>query len=150
MAALASERFGALTVFELSIANIDKPPLDFIELADRLQGLSGHEVLLTRARTFVEKAQLAPGCVFVVGIDTLDRVADPRYYGGEIALRDAAIATIAEQGCRFLVFGRVADGRFLSLRDRQLPPALRELCLEVPESMFRADISSSALRDRTG
>ena len=37
MAEIASERLGAPTTFELSIANVDKPPLDFIELDDRLQ-----------------------------------------------------------------------------------------------------------------
>ena len=146
MAEIASERLGAPTTFELSIANVDKPTLDFIELADRLQGLSGNDVLLTRAPTFYDKAQLVPGCVFVVGVDTLNRIADPRYYGDEIAHRDAAIAGIAEQGCRFLVFGRVVNDGFLSWHDLDLPPALRELCEQVPESIFRADISSTELR----
>ena len=33
---------------------------------------------------FVEKARLAPGCTFVVGVDTVDRIGDPKYYGGEL------------------------------------------------------------------
>jgi nicotinamide mononucleotide (NMN) deamidase PncC len=146
MAEIASERLGAPTTFELSITNVDKPMLDFIELADRLQGLSGNDVLLTRAPTFYHKAQLVPGCVFVVGVDTLDRIADPCYYGDDTAHRDAVIEGIAQQGCRFLVFGRVVNGGFLSVNDLNLPPALRELCDEVPESMFRADVSSTELR----
>jgi hypothetical protein len=148
MAELASERLGASTVFELSITNVDKPPLDFIELADRLQRLSGYELLLTRAPTFVEKAVLVPNAVFVVGTDTMSRIADPRYYGGEIAQRDKAISTIADQGCRFLVFGRTRADQFVSLSDLNLPPALRQLCEEVPESTFRADVSSTELRNR--
>jgi hypothetical protein len=44
------------------------------------------------------------------------------------------------------VFGRVVNGGFLSVNDLNLPPALRELCDEVPESMFRADVSSTELR----
>jgi hypothetical protein len=146
MAEIASERLGAPTTFELSIANVDKPTLDFIEVADRLQGLFGNAVLLTSAPTFYGKAQLVPGCVFVVGVDTLCRIADPCYYGDETAHRDAAIAGIAQQGCRFLVFGRVDNGSFLSLNDLNLPPALRELCEDVPESVFRADVSSTELR----
>jgi hypothetical protein len=132
--------------FELSITNVDKAPLDFIELAERLEQLTGRRVLLTRAPTFAEKAEVAPGCVFVIGMDTLVRIADPRYYCDDAAQRDDAIAAIADQGCRFLVFGRSLDGPFVRLSDIDLPPALRELCKEVPESQFRADVSSTDLR----
>jgi nicotinamide mononucleotide (NMN) deamidase PncC len=146
MAELAEERYGAPVTFELSITNVDKAPLDFIELAGRMEPLAGRRVLLTRAPTFAEKAQVAPSCVFVVGVDTLIRVADPRYYGGNAAQRDKAIAMIASRGCRFLVFGRAADGRFLRVSDIDIPASLRQLCDEVPESQFRADVSSTDLR----
>ena len=146
MAKLAAEKYAAPVTFELSVENVDKPPLDFIEIADRLEQLSGRPVLLTRAAKFEEKAALAPGCVFVVGIDTLIRIADPRYYDGDAAHRDAAIATIAEHGCRFLVVGRTIESRFETISDVELPSALRELCDEVPESEFRADVSSTELR----
>jgi nicotinamide mononucleotide (NMN) deamidase PncC len=146
MAELAEERYGVPATFELSITNVDKAPLDFIEVAERLEQLAGRRVLLTRAPTFAEKAQVAPGCVFVVGVDTLIRIADPRYYGGDAVQRDEAIAAIAKQGCRFLVFGRAADDRFLRVSDIDMPVSLRELCEEVAESRFRADVSSTDLR----
>jgi nicotinic acid mononucleotide adenylyltransferase/nicotinamide mononucleotide (NMN) deamidase PncC len=146
MAELAAERFGAPVAMELSITNVDKPPLDFIEIADRLQQLAGRTVLLTRAPTFAEKAELLPGCVFVVGVDTLARIADPKYYGADEAQRDAAIAAIARQGCRLLVFGRLLEGRFATLAELRLPAALRSLCDEVAESEFRDDVSSTAIR----
>jgi hypothetical protein len=79
-------------------------------------------------------------------MDTLVRIADPRYYCEVAAQRDDAIATIADQGCRFLVFGRTVGDRFLKLSDIELPPSLRQLCEEVPESQFRADMSSTDLR----
>jgi nicotinamide mononucleotide (NMN) deamidase PncC len=148
MAQIAAARYDAPVTFELSIANVDKPPLDFIELADRLKRLAGRPVLLTRAATFVEKANVAPGCVFVVGVDTLARIGETRYYGGDPEARDAAIASIADQGCRFLVFGRIMDDRFVGLSNLDVPAGLRELCEEVPEAMFRADISSTELRVR--
>ena len=146
MAELAEKRYGVPVTFELSIANVDKAPLDFIELADRLEPFADRQVLLTRAPTFAEKAQLAPGCTFVVGIDTLVRIGDVRYYCGDAAQRDDAIATIANQSCRFLVFGRTMDDRFVKLSDVDLPAGLRQLCEEVPESRFRADVSSTDLR----
>jgi nicotinamide mononucleotide (NMN) deamidase PncC len=146
MAELAEQRYGAPVTFELSITNVDKAPLDFIELAERLEKLAAQRVLLTRAATFAEKAQVAPGCVFVVGMDTIVRIADPQYYCGDAAQRDHAIATIANQGCRFLVFGRTMDDRFVKLSDVHVPPALRELCEEMPESQFHSDVSSTDLR----
>jgi hypothetical protein len=148
MAQVAAARCGAPTTFELSIANVDKPPLDFIEIDDRLTGLAGRPVLLTRAATFADKAQLVPGVTFVVGADTIIRIGDPQYYGGDPARRDAAIATIAGQGCRFLVFGRLAGGAFCRLADLDLPASLLAMCDEVPEAEFRADTSSTELRSR--
>jgi hypothetical protein len=146
MAAIAAERHGRPVTWELSIANVDKPPLDFIEISDRLAGLAGRAALLTRAATFAEKASLAPGCTFVVGADTIERIGDVRYYGNDSDTRDAAIAEIADRGCRFLVFGRAVGGRFHGLSDVSLPPALRVLCDEVPEAEFRHDVSSTELR----
>jgi nicotinamide mononucleotide (NMN) deamidase PncC len=148
MAEVAAERCGAKVTFELSIANVDKPSLDFIEIRDRLKNLSPRPVLLTRAATFVEKARIAPGCVFVVGIDTVERIAEPRYYGDDAAARDAAVAEIALQGCRLLVFGRRQGAQFRALADTSLPPALRALCDEVPEAEFRADVSSTQVRSQ--
>ncbi len=147
MAALAAARYGAPVTFEISIINVDKPPLDFIEMADRVEALAGRRVMLTRAATFVEKARLAPSSVFVVGVDTLLRIAEPKYYGGEATRRDEAVAAIAEQGCRFLVFGRALGGRFQALDDLNLPAPLRALCDEVSEAEFRADVSSTELRE---
>ena len=68
--------------FELSILNPDKPPIDYTEMKQRIDQLgSGRIVWLTRVPTFVEKARLLPGAMFVVGTDTLRRITDPRYYG---------------------------------------------------------------------
>ena len=71
-----------------------------------LEQLAGRPRAADAASTFVEKAQLAPGCVFVVGVDTLQRIADPRYYDDDADRATPRSPSIAEQGCRFLVFGR--------------------------------------------
>jgi hypothetical protein len=122
--------------------------LDFIEIAERVrQFTDGDAVWLTRAPTFVIKAQLFPGATFVVGADTLERIGQERYYGHAAALH-AAIDEIANSGCQFLAFGRVIDGRFHTLDDLQLPTSLARLCRQVPEEAFREDISSTLLRAR--
>ena len=148
MAQIAAKRYGSPATFELSITNVDKPPLDFIEIADRLEQLAGWPVMLTRTPTFVEKAQLAPGCTFIVGADTIERIADPVYYDGDVTQLDAAIAEIADRGCRFLVFGRWLEGQFSPLSALKIPASLQALCDEVPEAEFSANISSTALRTK--
>jgi hypothetical protein len=146
MAEIVTARGGAPVTMELSIANVDKPTLDFLEIDERLARLGDHPVLVTRAATFVEKAALAPGAVFVVGADTIARIADEKYYDGNCERRDSAIAGIAVHGCRFLVFGRVIAGRFTLPSDLNLPSQLRDLCEEVRECEFRQDICSTELR----
>jgi nicotinamide mononucleotide (NMN) deamidase PncC len=150
MAAHAAQRLGCPVDSELSITNVDKPPLDFVEIERRLGWLdaanTGERTVLTDAPTFRAKAQLFPGCTFVVGADTIARVGDPKYYTGESGTFDAAIGQIATHGCRFLVFGREIQGEFQVLADLPLPAPLRELCEEVPGADFREDVSSTELR----
>lgn len=146
MAELAAARLSTPVALELSIANVDKPTLDFLEIESRLAGLTEFPVLLTRAPTFVEKAALVPGATFVVGADTIVRIAEEKYYDGDRQKRDSAIAGIASRGCRFLVFGRQCDGRFVLPSELGLPSQLRAMCDEVPPGVFRFDISSTELR----
>ena len=135
---------GAAAAFELAIVNPDKPPLSAEDAAARLARFAGVEaVWLTRAPTFPEKARIFPGTTFAVGVDTIVRIAEPRYYGGPAGLA-AAISTLG--ACRFLVFGRRAGPRFETLESTALPEALRALCHGVSEAEFRADISSTELR----
>ena len=104
-------------------------------------------VWLTRAATFVDKAKIFPGATFVVGADTAMRLGVAEYYVNAAA-RDAAIATLVSLGCRFLVFGRLIEDRFLAGDRISLPPDVADLCQFVPESDFRLDVSSSEIRQR--
>ncbi len=106
-------------------------------------------VWFTAAPRFEQKADLFPGVAFLVGADTIVRIGDVRYYGSNLAVRDRALAHIGQSQCRFLVFGRLMDGRFCGLAALDVPPALRALCDEIPAEEFRADISSTALRRQT-
>jgi cytidylyltransferase-like protein len=147
MIRLAAERLGVPVEFELSIHNVDKPPLDYLEMADRAAQFSEDQTLwLTRAPTFDEKSRLFSDATFVVGADTIARIADRKYYEDDERAMLSAIERIASRGCRFLVFGRKgADGKFESLAELNLPPQLSAIC-DVPEHDFRADVSSTELR----
>jgi hypothetical protein len=103
--------------------------------------------VLSREALFVGKADLYPGCVFVVGYDTAERLVDPHYYGGE-AGRDAALAHIRARGCRFLVAGRLDEGVFRTLRDIAIPEGAHDLFTELPEADFRVDLSSTMIREQ--
>ncbi len=150
MAQVAASRLGEPVAYELSITNVDKPPLDFVEIQRRLENFLQQDtnatLLLTDAPTFRAKSELFPGCTFVVGADTMLRIADPSYYAGERAGYDAAIQLLAERGCRFLVFGRLLEGQFQSLEGLAIPAPLRRLCEEVTENEFRQDVSSTVRR----
>jgi cytidyltransferase-like protein len=147
MAQVASQLLNEPVAFEISVINVDKPPLDYLEMQRRSQQFSDADGLwFTRAPTFVEKASLFPGVTFVVGIDTMLRIAEPRYYANNFSTMLSAIECIAVAGCRFLVFGRQLDGKFQTLDDLNLPPSLMGLCQPVPEAAFRQDISSTDLR----
>ncbi len=147
LAQVVSEMLGIQVVFELSVVNVDKPPLEEVEVRRRLRQFQcGWCVILTRAPTFREKAALFPGCTFIIGWDTAVRLVHPRYYGGREETMRAALAEIQAAGCRFLVAGRVHEGVFHTLADVEMPQEFADLFEAIPESRFRADISSTQLR----
>jgi hypothetical protein len=146
MLAIAEARTGLAGAFELSIVNVDKPLLDYTEIDQRLRQF-GKPVWLTRLPTFIVKARYFPGSTFVVGADTLVRIAEPRYYAGS-AGRDAALAELAELGTRFVVFGRTIDGEFRTLDDLDLPESIRALCIGIGADEFSDPLSSTELRRR--
>lgn len=143
MMAVANRMLDSDCALEVSIRNVDKPPLDYLSMAERQD--DRYAVVFSNAPTFLEKSAIFPASTFIVGLDTLLRIDEPRYYGSEKD-RDDAISTMASRGNRFLVFGRLHDGHFQTLSAVTVSKALRQLCTEVPESEFRVDISSSALR----
>ena len=147
LAKLASDIIGEEVVFELSITNVDKPPLEEEELRRRLAQFAGvWKVVVTRALVFDEKAKLFPACTFVVGWDTAARLVEPRYYGGSEAQMLAALNSIRALGCGFLVAGRQGDGFFHTLAEIDVPVGFEGMFTSIPEEVFRYDVSSSELR----
>ena len=138
-------------VYELPLVNADKAPISARDAQQRSAQFAGRAPLvLSRAPLFSDKAVLFPGAVFVVGADTAERLVDQRFYGGSADRMDAALATLAERGCGLLVAGRRTAGRYLTLSDLvpRIPAARRGLFQELPEALFRSDISSTELRSR--
>lgn len=143
---VAEQRLGGLVAYELSIANVDKPPLDFLTISHRRQQFTHAPLALTNAPRFWQKSQIFPGMTFVVGSDTAARIIDPYYYAGDQAALAAALAMIRQQGCRFLVASRQVNDQLLTLSDMQIPSDAADLFEAIPEQQFRVDISSTELR----
>jgi hypothetical protein len=147
LARIAKETLGTEVCYEISVVNVDKPPLTKDEVERRLaQFVDKGTVVLTRAETFHKKSGLFPGSTFVIGWDTAIRLVAPRYYGGEEAAMHAALAGMWSAGCRFLVAGREEGGGFHTLDEVAIPEGFRSMFQGIPESRFRNDISSTALR----
>jgi nicotinic acid mononucleotide adenylyltransferase len=112
MAKIAYEMYGSPVIFEISLANVDKPPIDFISLENRIDSLKAYinedffgSICLTDAPLFAEKAVLFPDSRFLVGYDTLNRIFNERYYR-EGESRSSLLEHFRRCNTRFLIFHR--------------------------------------------
>lgn len=147
MLAISERLTGLSGAYELSVANVDKPFLDYQEIERRLEAFD-RPVWLTHLPTFIEKARHFEQASFVVGIDTLLRIADDAYYASERAMLDVFREFKALQ-TRFIVFGRdLQHGSFKVLDDvlHELPEELTQLCMGVDAATFADPVSSTQLR----
>jgi len=134
------------------VVNADKGRLSADETLRRLDQFRGEsQVILTTKPLFVEKMNILPGCCFVSGYDTAVRILNPAYYadGSEEMIHE--LSKKASAGSRIFVAGRIEQlgngkSRFLTLRDIDIPNELNRMFVEIPEALFREDISSSQIR----
>ncbi len=141
---LAAERVsGREGLLELSISNVDKPPLDIVEVERRLLQLKGRYcAVITCAPTFAEKAELFPGAWFALGYDTAVRLLSPDYHADVPAM----LERFRLLQIRFVVAGRLYKGAFQGLEHIGIPAGFEELFIPIPEAVFREDVSSTELR----
>lgn len=150
LARVAEELRQQPVAFEISVTNVDKPPLGSETVRQRLRQFAWKApVELTRAPTFLEKSRLFPGTTFVIGADTAERLFGPKYYGDDEARMHVALEEIASSGSSFLVAVRIdAAGRVRTLGDVPVPRRYADMFTEIPEHRFRFDTSSSEIRAR--
>ncbi|WP_048049020.1 nucleotidyl transferase family protein [Methanosarcina mazei] len=142
MARLASEKLGEPVHFEISLTNVDKPPIDFISLNQRLDSLRIHKkenfmggICLTNAPLFLQKADLFPDSTFIIGADTFNRLFDAKYYGGTVNI-PAILKHFKEKNIRFMVFHRKSTEFCIN-------PDVPEFCEIVSLDKYEDDGTSS-------
>ncbi len=148
MAKLASEKLGEPVHFEISLTNVDKPPIDFISLNKRLDSLREYKdenfigsVCLTNAPLFLQKATLFPNSTFIVGADTINRIFDAKYYDATVNT-PAILKHFKEKNVRFMVFYRKSVKLHIN-------PEVLEFCEIVPVDEYEDDgISSTEIRKK--
>ena len=150
LARIAEELRQQPASFEISVTNVDKPPLASDAVRKRIAQFAWKApVELTRAPTFLEKSRLFRKATFVIGADTAERLVASKYYGNDEARMHGALEEIGSGGGSFLVAVRIdAAGRVRGLNDIQVPSRYADLFTEIPEHRFRFDTSSSEIRAR--
>lgn len=135
---------GQSVALELTARNVDKPRLDYITVRDRTKSLtietSDHPevgwILLSTAGTYVDKSIMYPnGTLFVVGSDTINRIANPKYWSCGWS---EELDVFHRNRNRFMVFPR-------KNHPINIPDDLMALC-QVVEDYEDNGISSTHLR----
>lgn len=148
----AEKRFNQEVWFDVAKLAFGKNEVDEVEYEQRKQQFFdlGRKCLCTEEKTFIRKEKFIrektyyknADKYFLVGIDTILRIDDPKFYFGSELERDRVI-NLYEVNTRFVVFPR--SGK--SLSNITLSPNLRSKCIEA-EGFVPVDISSSELRSK--
>lgn len=126
--------------FMVSRQTPNKPPLTVPDMLRRAKFLEGHDRKFTRDDPlYLDKAANNPGAAFIVGVDAVERLIDPKW-GLNI---DHQFQKFEQFGTRFYVAGRMVEGRFKTLSDVNIPRRWARLFEEVHG---RWDVSSSEIR----
>lgn len=147
MAEQAFNKLGQKVHFEISLTNVDKPPIDLISLQERLDSLRKYRdevffggVLLTVAPLFVQKVNLFENATFIIGADTANRLFKTRYYRNEEDMGDM-LEHFRNINTHFLVFQRKGV-------DLELEPEISDLCEIVPlDDYLDNGTSSTSIRN---
>jgi nicotinic acid mononucleotide adenylyltransferase len=130
-------------ILELTIRNTDKGQIDFLDLNHRMEGIAHLPYVITTTPTFTEKVKLIrkyypeTPIVFVVGVDTWNRVWNPKYAGPPQEVEEFFVVNRVS----FLVFGRGDE-------PMDLEHGLKVRILDNQAAAYRNDISSTQLRKK--
>lgn len=145
IAKVAHEMFGKQVVFEISLANVDKPKIGYFEAKDRYLKISNQictekfykNVCFTEAPLFVDKVKIFNGGSYIIGYDTCFRLLK--------SIKNGDTNPELLKNASFIAFHR--DG----YSDEQITPLKDYLNLSiVPENLYydHNAVSSSKIRSQ--
>lgn len=78
MARIAEKHIGKKPIFEISVQNFEKAPLDHKEIITRVRAIkdAGYEAVVTNQPMMIGKAEMFPHTTFMMGVDTYDRIPE--------------------------------------------------------------------------
>ena len=139
----SSKEFKKNPLFEISITNVDKSEINFIDLMDRInQFKSLGNLVITNSAKFEEKSMLFQESIFVIGYDTALRLVDNKYYNDDFR---KSLKIIEKNNCSFLVSGRFINKNYKKPNNINFK-GYDYLFNILSEEKFRIDISSTQLR----
>ncbi len=146
VADLAEQMTGLRVVFQMSGYHPVKGKIPTEEIMRRAAQFSHRKpvLLIRRAGLYIHKARHLRGFPFLLGVDAVMGLLDPKYYGGPMGLLEM-LADFDRLGTRFYVVGRKVKGRFMTLDDVPIPQRFVHLFRAVSG---RWDISSTELRKK--
>ena len=142
---IASEKeYKIKPLFEISISNVDKNKINFIDLTKRIEQFKSQgKIIITNSPTFNDKSSIFKKSIFVVGYDTALRLIKKKYYDNSI---QDAYQEIKKNECSFLVSGRYIDKKYYDPKEINFGE-FKDFFSILPENKFRLDISSTILRN---
>ena len=118
-----------------------KPALNVIELVERAKLLEGFDRMFTQNDPlYLDKARRFPGAVFIVGVDAMERMLDPKW---GVAI-EPLLNEFRSLGTTFLVADREMNGVFTGLQDIMGAPL--DICEAIHPPKTHVGFSSTALR----
>lgn len=143
IAKIAVAKLNRKIIFEISIKNVDKPPVDYISMYERIDSIKKHidddiieDIAITNAPLFAQKAEIFPNSIFIVGADTVKRIFNTKYYRSS----DDQISLFnhfEEHGIKFLVFDRQGN-------ELIIPAEVQSLFIKIPINEYQDDGTSSS------
>jgi nicotinic acid mononucleotide adenylyltransferase len=143
---IAEDQLQIPVTFEISISNVEKTYLSYYEIDKTIkQFKEDKNWVMTNAPSFSQKSEIFKDSTFIIGMDTLLRIFDKRYYKDAEDM-ESSLNSFISNNSQFMVFGRKIDGHFMTLNDIQIPENLKNRFEFVSETDFRVDLSSSEIK----
>ena len=143
---IAEKRTRMPATFEISIGNVEKTLLSYFEIHKVLDQFKPDDRwALTNAPTFADKARIFKDSTFILGIDTLIRMFDEKFYGDQKQMLES-IDLFNANDVNFIVFGRKIGDIYKTLDQVSIPTSIADRFQGIPESEFRLDISSREIK----